>query len=348
MKKIFPDTIFMRLFALAVAAIFLMHAAITLIMFGVLSPDFFAIAGAPPARPPPPPPPPSFFLFITAIQLAVLTPLAWFGARMVARPIERLTQAALQLGENINAPAIEETGPAETRQAAKVFNIMQGRIRSYVDERAQFLAAVSHDLRTPLTRMGLRVERLPAGLAQEKLRDDIAEMSALLNTALDYLRGNVADEPLVLLDVQALVESMAENAVENGASVEVTGAAGLLHTRHLALRRCLANLIENAIRYGLKANILLTDTSDKLVIDIHDNGPGIPEEQLQAVFGVFVRLEASRNKETGGLGLGLPIARDAAAQCGGSLTLRNASQGGLIASLILPRIAPAPVGGEVC
>jgi protein-histidine pros-kinase len=343
MKKIFPDTIFARLFALAVAAILLMHAAFTLAILGVLSSGFFASNGVSP------PPPPSLLglLLITAIQLAILTPLAWFGARMVARPIEKLTQAASQLGENIHACAIEETGPEETRQAARIFNIMQERIRSYVDERAQFLAAVSHDLRTPLTRMGLRVERLPGGLPQEKLRDDIAEMSALLNTALDYLRGNAADEPLVLLDVQALVESMAENAVENGASVEVTGAAGLLHTRHLALRRCLTNLIENAIRYGLKASISLTDAPDSLVIEIRDDGPGIPEEQLQAVFGAFIRLEVSRNKETGGLGLGLPIARDAAAQCGGSLALRNAPQGGLIASLILPRTIPVPVSGEV-
>ena len=253
MKKIFPDTIFARLFALAVAAILLMHLAFGIVILGSSALDLFASSGAPK------PPPPSLLglLVITIIQLAVLTPLAWYGARMVARPIEGLSRAALQLGENINAPAIEETGPAETRQAARIFNIMQERIRSYVEERAQFLAAVSHDLRTPLTRMGLRVERLPQDLLQEKLRDDIAEMSALLNTALDYLRGNVADEPLVLLDVQALVESVAENAVENGASVEVSGVAGLLHTRHLALRRCLVNLIENAVRYGDRAHVSL-------------------------------------------------------------------------------------------
>ncbi|MGI4847612.1 MAG: ATP-binding protein [Janthinobacterium lividum] len=281
--------------------------------------------------------PPLGFWINIVLQVLTLSLAAWYGARMLARPIQRLAMGAARLGDDLNSAPIEETGPAETRQAAQVFNRMQDRIRSQVEERSRFLAAVSHDLRTPLTRIKLRVERLPADGARDKLREDVREMAVMLDATLDYLRGEASSEASQLLDVQALVETLAENAMEEGGQVSVAGSAPALVTKPMALRRCLVNLVENALRYGSVARIVLIDTTDSLLIEIGDDGPGIPEESMLAVFEPFVRLEASRNKATGGVGLGLAIALEAAKQCGGTLKLRNASAGGLVAAVRLPR-----------
>ena len=280
-------------------------------------------------------PPPGFWISM-ASQLFVLTIAALFGARMLARPIQRLGRAAAELGTDLNRPPIAVTGTAEARQAARVFNQMQERIRRSVEERGRFLAAVSHDLRTPLTRMKLRVERLEDDAARDKLREDIAEMAAMLNATMSYLRDEAAAEGWQMMDMTALLESMVEDAVEAGEDVTVSGQAKPLLTRPVALRRCLSNLLQNALRYGTSAQITIADTDALLVIDIRDAGPGIPPDQMEAVFEPFVRLENSRNRSTGGVGLGLAIAREAANQCGGTLTLENVP-GGLLARLALRR-----------
>ena len=362
MKRLLPDTIFARLFLLVLMAIVVSH-----LMTFVLLLAFFGerqqrtpeqrrpevvVPGAPvqqervrPFRRPPDTviagyavrtPPPGFVISM-ASQLFALTLAALVGARMLARPIQRLGQAAAELGGDLNRPPIAETGSAEARQAARVFNQMQQRIRQSVEERGRFLAAVSHDLRTPLTRMKLRVERLQDDAARDKLREDIAEMAAMLNATLNYLRDEASAEPWQLLDVSALMESMAEDAVEAGEEVAVSGSALPLLTRPLALRRCLSNLLQNALRYGHSARIDIRDAADHLTIELRDAGPGIPEAQMQAVFEPFVRLENSRNRSSGGVGLGLAIAREAASQCGGMLTLENADGGGLLARLRLQR-----------
>ena len=361
MKRFFKDTIFLRLFALVLAAIVISHATTFALLAG-----FYGNLGDPRAhevsamgvRPPPqhgmiklglpPLPPPEMMMQSRAFpppglwiglvtQFITLTLAAWFGAKILARPIQRLGNAAAQLGSTLNSTLIEDEGPVEARRAARVFNQMQARIRAQIEERGRFLAAVSHDLRTPLTRMKLRMERPNEEIHRDRLLGDINEMTEMLNATLEYFRSEASLEAPQLLDIQALVESMAEDAVDAGQDVALMGTAAAIVTLPMALRRCLANLLENALRYGESAVISLIDTPDELLIEIRDRGPGIPPDKLQAVFEPFVRLEASRNKSTGGVGLGLAIAKEASRQCGGKLTLRNAETGGLITALLIPR-----------
>jgi protein-histidine pros-kinase len=360
MKRLLPDNLFGRLFLLVLAAIVVSHLmtfALLLLIYGerdhhgppgMRAPQHQMQPPPDAGRPHPPPgsviiaghairrPPLNFWIGIVS-QLFALSIAAWFGARMLARPIQRLAQAASRLGARLDQPAIEESGSSEERQAARNFNRMQQRIRQGIEERGRFLAAVSHDLRTPLTRMKLRVERLEDAAARDKLGEDIAEMAAMLNATLDYLRDEASAEDWQLLDITALLESMAEDAQELGRDVTLAGSARPIATRPLALRRCLSNLLQNALRYGHCARIVLSDSEDALLIEIRDAGPGIPEDQMEQVFEPFVRLEHSRNRATGGVGLGLSIAREAAHQCGGSLTLENAAEGGLTARLQLLR-----------
>ncbi|MBI3144953.1 MAG: HAMP domain-containing protein [Pseudogulbenkiania sp.] len=351
MKRLIPDSIFTRLFGLVLTALLLTHLIFTALFFAFAGdrppppPDGFG-----PARhgPPPPPPPlqPGFWLAQT-LQLVLVTLAAWYSARRLVRPIHRLTHAAAQLGDNLNAPPLEESGPEETRQAARLFNHMQDKIRRQLDERSRFLAAVSHDLRTPLTRIKLRAEQLTDDGLKNRLNDDIADMAAMLDATLHYLRDESHSEPWQWLDIQALLGAISEDAAEQGQPVRLSGQAKPLYTRPSSLRRCLDNLLENALRYGERAEITLCDTAGRLVIEIRDHGPGIPENRMAAVFEPFVRLEESRNRHSGGVGLGLAIARDAAARLGGELSLANAPQGGLIARLVLPRAEHHHVSGQI-
>lgn len=264
---------------------------------------------------------------------------AWIAARWLSRPINQMARAASELGESLERAPLDDTrGPSEIRQASMVFNQMQARLKQQIAERNRFLAAVSHDLRTPITRLKLRAEKIDAQDLQKDIQGDINEMTAMIDATLDYLRGEGRPEEPCFLDVSALVHSLAENAGERGEVVTVSGIAQPIMAQAMALQRCLNNLIENALRYGNRADIELDDTGDKLIISIRDAGTGIPEEQLEAVFAPFYRLDASRSRYTGGVGLGLSIARDLAQKQGGSLTLRNASEGGLIATLALPKL----------
>lgn len=344
MKRLLPNTVFARLFALIFAALVVSHLIVSAIFITQGGDHGPPPGGNPPIqgeRPPPPPKPPggpgNGVWAILGVQFVALTLAAWFGAKTIARPMQNLAQAASRLGDNLNEPPMEESGPEEARSAARVFNRMQENIRSQIEARGRFLAAVSHDLRTPLTRMKLRIEQFPDAPGKDKLRDDIAEMAAMLDATLNYLRGESQSESWQMLDIQALAESMAEDARENGQDVTLTGQAKPIPALPLSLRRCLGNLIENALRYGHKAEIHLMDSPASLVIEIRDEGPGIPENRMVAVFEPFVRLEESRNKNTGGVGLGLSIAREATRRNGGELTLHNAPEGGLIARLTLRR-----------
>lgn len=358
--KLIPNTIFARLFALVVMALVVSHVMTFILLFKFFDRDFpprpphmRAQAGqmAPAEmeryrRPPPPmweiggytlpPLPPGLWIGLI-VQFITLTATAWFGARFLARPMQQVAHASAQLAKNLYSVPMKEQGPDEARQTAHVFNHMQYKVREQIEERERFLAAVSHDLRTPLTRMKLRIENLGENYAKQKLRDDISEMANMLDATMSYLRERVSTEPLQLLDVQALIEVMVEDASAHGAKVGMTGHTEPLITKPMALRRCLSNLLENALRYGHEAVISLHDSRETLLIEIRDRGPGIPPEKMDAVLEPFVRLDGSRNKALGGVGLGLSIAREAALQCDGRLTLRNADDGGLIASIAITR-----------
>jgi protein-histidine pros-kinase len=328
MKSPIPDTIFVRLFLLLFVTLtlsfFVGRELIT--GFGFDTP---APAGAY-SHP--------FSLRNMIFRLSGIGLAAWIAARWLAKPIQLMAQAAYELGGNLNRPPLDEgAGPAEVRQASTVFNQMQVRLNRQIAERSRFLAAVSHDLRTPLTRLRLRTEKVIDPQLKSQIREDVDEMAAMIDAALDYLRGTGQPETPCLLDITALATSMAEDAQERGEMVTVSGHAAPIRLQPGAMRRCLNNLMENALRYGGRADVTLEDAADRVTISIHDAGPGIPEDKLEAVFAPFFRLEDSRNRNTGGIGLGLSIARDIAQQQGGSLVLSNAPEGGLIATLTLQR-----------
>jgi len=274
-----------------------------------------------------------FFLRLSGIALT-----AWIAARWLCRPIDKLAQAASELGESLESTPLDVTcGPVEIRQASAVFNQMQARLKQQLDERNRFLAAVSHDLRTPITRLKLRAVKIEAADLQEDIQRDINEMTVMIDATLDYLRGDGKPEEPCYLDISALVHSLAEDAGERGGMVTVSGLIKPAMVPPMALQRCLNNLIENALRYGGRADIGLDDSGDQLIISIRDAGAGIPEDQLEAVFAPFYRLDQSRSRHTGGVGLGLSIARDLAQKMAGNLSLKNAPEGGLIATLELPK-----------
>jgi len=260
-----------------------------------------------------------------------------FGSALIVRPLRDIAQAAERLGADINSPAMRETGMHEARRAASVFNQMHAKLRDNLQERSRFLAAMSHDLRTPLTRMTLRLDQLEASDAQHRLAADVAEMSAMLEAALAYLVGSSTQEEMRPIDLQSLLQSMADDAQELGQAISLRGQCQPILAEPLALRRCLSNLIDNALRYGGSCDITVTDAPEQVRVEVHDAGPGIPVAQLGDVLKPFVRLEASRSRHTGGVGLGLSIVQATVLRHGGTLVLENAAAGGLTVRLTLPR-----------
>lgn len=357
MSKLIPNTLFMRLFLLLAITLSISH----LLGMALVS-NIREVAGVQWQRGMPPPPmqsenhrgqmstpplpaspgmqprgprkpPVSFLMLDLALRIAGLLLVSLIGARWLSAPIHRLAQAAHAFGKNIDAPALDESGTVEIRQAAQALNDMRERLRRQINERSGFLAAISHDLRTPLTRMQLRAESIEPETLQQKFRGDIAEMSSMLTAALEYLRGHMDREEMCVTDVVSMVQAMAEDLQEQGHAVTVRGHVEPIKVKPMAIRRCLGNLIQNAIKYGERADISLQELPDKLIIEIQDAGPGIDIQRLDDVFQPFYRLEASRNRATGGVGLGLTIARDIARAHGGDLTLHNAKPIGLIARL---------------
>jgi signal transduction histidine kinase len=229
----------------------------------------------------------------------------------------------------------EEKGARELRGAARAFNAMQDRIRRYLDSRTRVLAAMSHDLRTPLTRLRLRVEAIDDHTLRTQCVGDIDEMSKMVSGALSLFRGLNDEESPESTDVNATLSALQREFAAMGKEVTISGTAGAsIQAKPLALKRCLANLLHNAVQYGKRAHVVVEDGT-ALTIRIQDEGPGIAPELLEQVFEPFFRIESSRNRDLGGTGLGLSIARDIAQAHGGSLTLRNLPQGGLEATLVL-------------
>jgi signal transduction histidine kinase len=271
-------------------------------------------------------------------QLLVLALCAWAGMRLVTRPLARLAQAADRLGPDLRPSPVAESGPAEVAQAARAFNAMQRRIAGTVQERMQILAAISHDLQTPITRMRLRVDLADNMPEADKFRQDLESMRTLVHEGVGYaktLQGS--DETPRRVKLDALVHSIVNDYADTGRPVTLVHEADVsLSTRPHALRRILTNLVDNALKYGERAEVGVRLQDGAVLVEVCDHGPGIPEDQLAAVLQPFYRLESSRNRETGGTGLGLAIAHQLALSLGGELALHNRPEGGLRASLRLP------------
>jgi signal transduction histidine kinase len=278
-----------------------------------------------------------FYLAVLAVGVAVL---ALIVARMAAAPINRLGRAARELGGDLDRPPLEEAGPTEVREAAHAFNAMQTRLRRSLSERTQMLAAITHDLQTPLTRLRLRLEKVADEDLRARLLGDLGAMQSLVREGLELARSAETTEPFAVVDVDAMLESLVEDAVEVGGRASLAGGCGAdVRARPLALRRCLSNLVDNALKYGGDAEVSAVRRQDRIAIVVRDHGPGIPPQALDAVFDPFVRLESSRSRETGGAGLGLAIARALAERCEASLSLANHPAGGLEAVVSLPAAA---------
>jgi signal transduction histidine kinase len=351
-QRVLPDSLFGRLAWLLAVAVVASHVLALTLMFefspiphpSELPPSAGAVISSP-GWPPPPPlhaPAGQFhvgLLMDISVRLAALLLAAWVGARWLSVPVRRLADAAWALGSDIHRPPIPEAGTQECRQAIRVFNQMQQRLCTQLAQRDQFVAAVSHDLRTPLTRLSLRAQSLADPGQRNDFVRDIVEMDEMIRTTLDYLRGMADPEPLLLLDIESLLQSLAEDAQDGGQDVQVQGdlTAAPLPAQAMALRRCVGNLIGNAVRYGHRARVSLSDSHQTLRIMVEDDGPGIAEGELERVLMPFYRLESSRNRHSGGVGLGLATAHDIAQKHRGQLVLANRSGGGLQATLSLPR-----------
>ncbi len=289
-----------------------------------------------------PPERPAFGLapLVALVAAALAVSLAAvLGLRRLTRPMAALAAAAdaVGRGEPVELPA--DRGPVEIRRTALAFNRMQARIGRAMAERTRLLAAVSHDLRTPITTLRLRAEMVDDPELQERMLATLDEMQALTEAGLLLARGTSADEPTAAVDLGALVESLAADQADLGADVSVeplTGGRIVQRCRPLALKRALRNLVENAVRYGGGARLALASDGQRVTLTIDDDGPGLPADLLERVFDPFVRGEASRSPETGGAGLGLAIARTILRAHGGDVMLANREGGGLRATVSLP------------
>ncbi|MEP6873814.1 MAG: HAMP domain-containing sensor histidine kinase [Burkholderiales bacterium] len=276
---------------------------------------------------------------VVLAQFALFATAAWYCVKLATRPLTLLAEAADALDPDRPAAALAESGPIEVSRAARAFNAMQQRISVHLAERAHILAAVSHDLQTPITRMRLRADLLDDGELRAKLLGDLAQMQALVEEGIAYARSAHAglEEPR-RVDLQALLDGLVCDYVDAGGAVTLLATTmPALTTRPQSLRRLTQNLIDNAIKFAGAAEVTVVETSEGIEIVVRDRGPGIPEEQHRAVLQPFHRLEDSRNRTSGGTGLGLAIADQLARALGGKLNLAEREGGGLEVSLLLPR-----------
>jgi signal transduction histidine kinase len=278
-----------------------------------------------------------FLVSMLIMAVVVLTASAW-AVRRVTAPLGALSAAAERFGRDLDAPPLPEAGTTETRDAARAFNSMQERLRRLIESRTRLLAAISHDLRTPLTLLRLRAENVEDAGERERMLSTIAEMDAMVGAALDFARDEAKTERARPTDVTALIQSIVDDMGDVGLPVEMEPSEPIiLECRPMALKRALANLIENAVKYGKTARVAIRETPASVTITVDDEGPGIPETELTRVFEPFYRVEGSRSRETGGVGLGLAIALSAVEANGGRLTLGNRPESGLTAVVTLPR-----------
>ncbi|MCG8428831.1 MAG: ATP-binding protein [Chromatiales bacterium] len=273
-----------------------------------------------------------------AVLLIGISLAALLAVRLVTKPLTTLSKAAESLGKNIDHPPLTESGPQEVERAAKAFNTMQGRLQRYIDDRNQVLAAVSHDLKTPITRLRLRTELIDDQQLSDKIEKDLAEMEQMVSASLDYLRGTDSKEKSVTVDIFALLEGVRDDMQDMDWEVALSSAKiPPIQGRPLGLKRLFTNLIENAVRYGERADIHFEDTAELLTVIIADAGPTPTDLNLEQLFQPFFRTEQSRNKATGGTGLGLGIARNIARSHGGDVILQPGKEQGIEAVVTQPR-----------
>ncbi|WP_349974469.1 HAMP domain-containing sensor histidine kinase [Pseudomonas sp. WHRI 8519] len=274
---------------------------------------------------------------VLLIQLAVLLFCTWLAVRLAIGPLTRLVKALDDLDPDKPGMLLDESGPREVKYAAVAFNALQARIAAYLKERMQLLAAISHDLQTPITRMKLRVEVMDEGVEKDKLWHDLDAMEHLVREGVAYARSmDINTEPPCRIDLDAFLDSVVFDYQDSGAQVERHGTTGrLLETRPHALRRVLINLLDNALKFAGKAQLEVSHEQGRILIRVLDEGPGIPQQALSEVLKPFYRVESSRNRSTGGTGLGLAIAHQLIQAMGGQLVLSNRQGGGLCAQIEL-------------
>ena len=276
-------------------------------------------------------------LLSTSLMALGVVLMSLLMARWLTRPIREIADAVTRLSPEDATSTVPEAGPLEARNLARSFNDMSRRIADLITRRTQALAAVSHDLRTPLTRLRLRLDDLPDPALQRAMAIDIDEMEEMVEATLSYLKGDQADEARRPVDLVALLETIVNDARDMGLDAKLTTPAHVVvNMRMLGMKRAFSNLVSNALRYGSRARVGVRNEGSEVVVTIDDDGPGIPADKLDTVLEPFVRLEESRSLATGGVGLGLTIAKNNIEANGGRLRLANRDEGGLSVTVVLP------------
>lgn len=276
-----------------------------------------------------------YVLRVYVLRILAVFAICWVAVRLCLRPLKRLSDAAKALGKNLDQPPLVIEGSSEVRQAARTFNAMQQRIVAMVNDQSFFLAAVSHDLRTPLTRMRLRIERLTEASHRERLKQNIQQMDRMIAQVLDYLHS-AKQHSFQFVDVDNLLGRLCTDLATREESLPIIGRGGMIHANEVLLQRCLQNLLENALRYARQIEVQVEKSDAGVFIRVNDRGPGIAQGALDSMTEPFVRGEHSRNAQSGGYGLGLSIAKRIAQSQEGTLELSNRDGGGLAACVFVP------------
>ena len=285
-------------------------------------------------------------LQLLSVILVAAVIVAFWTARRLARPIREFARAAERLGVDLTAPPLAVSGPQELRATIQAFNRMQDRLRRFLEDRTQMLAAISHDLRAPLARLRLRAEFVEDEEQQRKMFGELTTMNAMIDSTLAFARDATRQEPRKLVDLSVLVEDVCEDVADSGGTALYRGPRGIAVTcRPSDIRRAISNLVDNAVKYGGSAHVDIIREDKRVVVAIDDDGPGLPLKEQERVFAPFYRLEPARDPGSGGVGLGLSVARTIAREHGGEVTLANRDGGGLSVRIELP--AEALVGDSV-
>jgi signal transduction histidine kinase len=279
-----------------------------------------------------------WILFLISIVIVSVVVSVW-TARWLAAPIKEFASAAERLGVDLTMPPLTVRGPQELRAMIQAVNRMQHRLQRFLEDRTQMLAAISHDLRAPLARLRLHAELVADGEQQHKMFDDLEAMNAMIESTLAFARDQSRQEARKLVDLSVLVGDVCEDVADAGGVVSYTGRRGIdVHCRPTHLRRAVANLIDNAVKYGGGARVGIVHSGDRVVIAVDDDGPGIAPEEQEKVFAPFYRLASARDPAKPGVGLGLSIARTVAREHGGDITLSNRHARGLRVAIVLPAL----------